>query len=81
MGLARRYGPDRLNAACERALRSATLRYRSVKSILEHGLDRVDAESATRLALPPTHAHLRGATYYATLTPTAGVHDALPTNA
>jgi transposase len=80
--LARRYGPARLDAACQRALRSDTVRYRSVKSILEHGLDRGDAAAApTPLVLPPAHAHLRGATYYATLTPSTGDRDALPTNA
>jgi transposase len=80
--LARRYGGDRLNAACARALTSGTVRYRSVKSILEHGLDRVDARTAqTALALPPAHAHVRGALYYAALTPTTpGDSHALATN-
>jgi transposase len=79
--LARRYGAARLDAACGRALASGTPRYRSVKSILEHGLDRLAPPAAApALALPAAHAHVRGATYYATLTPTPGVPHALPTN-
>ena len=37
--LSERYGPQRLEAACERALAYDNPRYRSVKSILEKGLD------------------------------------------
>lgn len=34
-----KYGPDRLNAACRRALDYGDPRYRTVKTILEKGLD------------------------------------------
>ena len=37
--LSERYGPQRLEAACDRALAFDNPRYRSVKSILEKGLD------------------------------------------
>lgn len=60
-----RYGPERLEAACARALRIGGTTYRSVKSILEHGLDREPlAEEQTTLQLPKDHPHLRGPDYY-----------------
>ena len=69
LGLARRYGPERVEAACTRALRSRATTYRSVKSILEHELDRLPLEDdQIPLTLPADHAHVRGPTYYATLT-------------
>ncbi len=69
LGLTRRYGPERVEAACARALRSRATTYRSVKSILEHELDRLPfEEEQITLSLPADHAHVRGSTYYATLT-------------
>lgn len=60
-----RYGPERLEAACARALRIGGTTYRSVKSILEHGLDREPlAEEQTTLQLPQDHPHIRGPEYY-----------------
>lgn len=60
-----RYGPERLEAACARALRIGGTTYRSVKSILEHGLDRAPlAEEQTTLQLPKDHPHIRGPEYY-----------------
>jgi len=67
ISLARRYGTDRLEAAAHRALDARTTSYRSVKSILEHDLDRV-AATEVRLTLPAAHAHLRGPAYYASIT-------------
>jgi len=63
--LGKRYGPERLEAACARALHIGGARYRSVSSILEHGLDSLPLEDPqTRLALPKVHPHLRGPDYY-----------------
>jgi transposase len=61
--LGERYGQARLEAACERALTCGGLSYRSVRSILEHGLDGVPSSPG---AAPPAlkHANLRGADYY-----------------
>jgi transposase len=61
--LADRYGTERLEAACARALKARALSYRSVESILRHGLE------SEPLAAPSsrTHKHhqnLRGPTYY-----------------
>jgi transposase len=57
-------GPERLEAACARALRFGTCSYRSIKSILEKGLDGQDIEPELPLSSPP-HQNVRGQTYYA----------------
>jgi transposase len=59
-----RYSPERLEAACHRALTTGTVSYRSVKSILEHGLDRLPPEEQATLDLPQEHENLRGPDYY-----------------
>jgi transposase len=64
MRLAKRYTAERLEAACFRALRSGATSYRSVKSILEHGLDQVPLEEQAQLDLPAEHENVRGANYY-----------------
>lgn len=64
--LGNRYGKGRLEAACRRALYIRGISYRSVKSILEQGLDRAPLDVQTALGLPQEHANLRGANYYAT---------------
>lgn len=65
MRLGKQYSPERLEAACFRALRSGATTYRSVQSILKHGLDRVPLEDEqVQLELPAAHQHVRGAHYY-----------------
>lgn len=64
MSLAKSYSHERLEAASRRALWIDALSYRSVKSILQTGLDRGPLEEQTTLALPREHAHLRGPDYY-----------------
>jgi transposase len=61
--LADRYGTDRLEAACARALSVRALSYRSVDSILRHNLD---AEPLHKPSTRPHPAHhnLRGPSYY-----------------
>ena len=56
-------GSERLEAACARALRFGTCSYRSIKSILENGLDRQDCEPELPLK-SPAHENVRGQTYY-----------------
>lgn len=61
--LAREYGRNRLEAACERALAIHARTYHSVASILKNGLDRQSASDA-QSSLPPEHANVRGSSYY-----------------
>ncbi len=58
-----RYSKERLETACARALLFNTISYRSVKSILEKGLDRLTKEEAPALE-PVRHHNLRGSKYY-----------------
>ena len=65
MRLARQYGPERVEAACARAQSIRAPHYRSVKSILDCGLDRQDARLGDdRSARMPEHDNLRGPGYY-----------------
>ena len=61
--LAGRYGPDRAEAACARALRLRSYSYRSVESILRTGLDRQplpgDKPALPRPPRPPQRARPR----------------------
>lgn len=60
-----RYGHERLEAACRRALRVGGISYRSVASILSSGLDRQDelpVEPEERAVVE--HDNVRGADYY-----------------
>ena len=65
MRLGKKYGDDRLDAACRRALVIGAHSYRSVQSILKAGLDKqplVDAD--TDVPLPGPHGNIRGEDYY-----------------
>ncbi|MFV2008096.1 MAG: IS21 family transposase [Longimicrobiales bacterium] len=62
--LGERYSPERLEAACHRALVIRGVSYRSIKSILEHDLDRVPLEEQASLELPQEHDNVRGPDYY-----------------
>ena len=61
--LARDYGSERLDAACQRALKAGACRYRSIEAILKAGLDQQAPIAADSSALP-AHDNLRGARYY-----------------
>lgn len=65
MALAKRYGNDRLGAACGRALASGAISYSSVKSILAQNLDRAPLPASSPVPAPPEHENLRGAGYWA----------------
>jgi len=64
--LAQRYDPQRLEKACQRALRIGSPSYQSVKSILEKGLDAqpLQEESPEEAILPLFHGNIRGKDYY-----------------
>lgn len=60
--LEERYDPQRLEAACQHALKIGAASYRSVASILKAGLDRQELPAPSLRAL--VHENLRGASYY-----------------
>lgn len=67
--LAKSYGAERADAACRRALEIKSPSYRSVQTILKHGLDRIalplDSEEPQSAAQgAPAHEHVRGAEYF-----------------
>lgn len=64
LGLSRRYGKDRLEAACQRALALSSPTRRSVLSILRRGLDQVPLPDEERTSTLPAHHNVRGAAYY-----------------
>jgi hypothetical protein len=63
--LVRRYGGERVSAACKRALATGSLSYGGLDAILKNGLDRVPVvvEAAPKI-VPIQHASLRGSSYY-----------------
>jgi transposase len=65
MNLARRYGSERMGAACRRALACGAVSYTSVKSILAENLDRLPLPTSSGpTPPPPNHENLRGAAYW-----------------
>jgi len=62
--LAKSFGDARLEAACERALHLNAASYRSIHSILKHGLDRPRPAAGSQASLPLDHANVRGPDYY-----------------
>ena len=64
MRLGKRFGGERLEAACTRALAVSALSYRSVESILKTGLDREVLPEATTPMTPRQHENVRGPNYY-----------------
>ena len=64
MRLGRLYGADRLEAACHRAERLRSYRYRTVEHILINQQDRLPLEDPAPARPALTHENLRGATYY-----------------
>jgi transposase len=63
LNLAKRYGPERLEAACAIALGLRAVQYRHVRDILAAGRDRVEAVTPTEW-VSPVHDNVRGADYY-----------------
>jgi len=57
------YDPQRLEAACARALRFNACSYRSIESMLQAGLDRLEQPEPTPL-VPLVHENIRGGGYF-----------------
>lgn len=62
--LAKKYGAERVEAACARALAVGARSYRHVASILQNGLDRAPALDVEPRGKSLTHENVRGAEYY-----------------
>lgn len=60
--LVREFGEQRLDAACERALQLGTTSLSSLRSILAHQLERLDASQPDEAAFE--HGNVRGSGYY-----------------
>ena len=63
LGLSKRYGDTRLEAACALACTLGTCRYTHIRDILVNRRDLLQA-SETPQWTSPSHAHVRGAGYY-----------------
>jgi len=61
--LAKRYGEERLEAACRRALPAGIISYKGVKNILDAKLDLVEPEEPSTV-VPQSHENVRGQSYY-----------------
>ncbi len=59
-----RYGAERVEAACQRALAVRAFSYRSVESILKTGLDRQPLPAERPVRVHRRHHNLRGPDYY-----------------
>ncbi len=64
MRLGSRFGDDRLEAACRRAMALGTCSYKSIESILRKGLDHKPLPQQQELALSLEHDNIRGVDYY-----------------
>jgi transposase len=62
--LSRRYPPERIEAACARALRVRACTYRSVVAILRNNLDREEPPGPPEQWALPVHGNIRGSGYY-----------------
>jgi len=64
--LGRKYGTQRLDNACRRAVKIRGHSYQSVKSILERNLDKqpLPDETSSPEALAIDHENIRGPNYY-----------------
>ena len=58
-----RYGQERLEAACRRALPAGICSYKGVKNILDAKLDQVEPDESSAV-VPDTHENIRGQDYY-----------------
>ena len=70
MGILRlgdKYGSTRLEAACERALITEAISYKSVDAILKSGLDRHPVSNGEPALPPILHGNIRGADYYGSI--------------
>lgn len=61
--MTKKVGNERLENACKRALNFNVYNYKTIKNILENGLDNPDYNSESRIHIPK-HENIRGKEYY-----------------
>jgi len=64
MSMGKKYGGDRLESACNRAIVTNCVSYKSIKSILKSGLDKQPLLSAESTQDIPEHGNIRGSKYF-----------------
>ena len=64
LSLAKRYGPQRVEAACTLALELGAGQYRHVRDILTNGRDLIERPAPAPEWVSPEHDNLRGASYF-----------------
>lgn len=66
ISLGRKYTPERLEAACKRAVAIQSYSYKSIKSILHNGLDSQprDDHGEEKEVKPSAHDNIRGEGYF-----------------
>lgn len=63
--LAKKYGDERVEAACSRCVAARARSYRSVESVLRHGLDKIAITDVSEVVSAPLdHENVRGRDYY-----------------
>ncbi|MBN2258865.1 MAG: IS21 family transposase [Anaerolineaceae bacterium] len=63
LNLTKRYGVERLEAACRRALPADILSYKGIKNILDAKFDQIEPDESI-IVIPTGHANIRGQAYY-----------------
>jgi transposase len=64
LNLSKSHDPGRVEAACRRGNDIGATSYGSIKSILQHGLDKALAQEATPDTPPIRHGNIRGSGYF-----------------
>ena len=65
LSLKAKYGAERLDKACQRALHFEAYSYHTVKNILERGWEQLeDLSQPTQTPVIPLHVNIRGKEYY-----------------
>lgn len=64
IALAKTYGEDRLNRACEMAIYYRNCTYKMIKNILINNMDQASEENNAAIVTLPEHGNIRGNKYY-----------------
>jgi hypothetical protein len=62
--LGKKYGNDRLEAACKRANQGSRITYKIIRNVLENNLDKVQAQQNMLQLFIPEHTNIRGPEAY-----------------